>query len=246
MTILAMQGIRGGCGTTAVCASLAWALAQTGQSVLVVDFSINNVLRLHFNHAWSSKEGWASALKLQQSPPPVISYAPGIDYLPFGFSEKETYSLINEGLFEQKEHQPEKLPGFLAFLSSNDYQWIIIDCSNTLSSLKELSNSLADINLVLLNPDVECHVLLGQNSFPANRYFLINGFSPTSLIQQDISHIWQQSLSGLIPVILHRDEAMAESLAVKKTPGESQPDSLIVQDIHQLALWCQSLDKQGS
>lgn len=246
MTILAIQGIRGGCGTTAVCASLAWALAQTGQSVLVVDFSINNLLRLHFNHAWDSKEGWASALKLQQSSPPIISCAPGIDYLPFGFAEKETYSLIDEGLFNQKEHQPDKLPGFLAFLSSNDYQWIIIDCSSTLSSLNELSNSLADINLVLLNPDVECHVLLKQKSFPLNSYFLINGFLPTSLIQQDVSHIWQQSLSNLVPVMLHRDEAMAESLAVKKTSGEYQPGSLIAQDIHQLALWCQHLDKQGA
>ncbi|AWH88660.1 cellulose biosynthesis protein BcsQ [Limnobaculum parvum] len=246
MTILALQGIRGGCGVTAVCASLAWALAQTGQSVLVVDFSINNLLRLHFDHAWDNKEGWASALKSQQSLSPIISYAPGIDYLPFGFSGKETHSLIDAGLFNQKQHQPNKLPDFLDFLSLNDYQWIVIDCSSTLLSLNKLSNSLADINLVLLNPDVECHVLLKQNSFPVNNYFLINRFLPTSLIQQDVSHIWQQSLPELVPVILHRDEALAESLAVKKTVGEHQPGSLIAQDIHQLALWCQNIDKQGS
>nr|WP_268991641.1 cellulose biosynthesis protein BcsQ [Limnobaculum eriocheiris] len=243
---MAIQGIRGGCGATSVCAALAWDLAQAGQSVLVVDFSINNLLRLHFNHDWKSKEGWVSTLKQQQSSPSIISYSPGIDYLPFGYSGKEIYSLINDGLFYQKEHQPDKLPGFLEFLSFDDYQWVIIDCSSTLSSLNDLSNSLADINLILLNPDVGSHVLLEQNSFPVNSYFLINGFSPTSLIQQDISHIWQQNLFGLIPVILHRDEAMAESLAVKKTLGEYQPGSLIAQDIHQLALWCQNVDKQGS
>lgn len=38
MPVLALQGVRGGIGTTSVTAALAWALQQLDESVLVIDF----------------------------------------------------------------------------------------------------------------------------------------------------------------------------------------------------------------
>lgn len=42
MPVLALQGVRGGIGTTSVTAALAWALQQLDESVLVIDFSPDN------------------------------------------------------------------------------------------------------------------------------------------------------------------------------------------------------------
>nr|CBX72322.1 hypothetical protein YEW_LO49410 [Yersinia enterocolitica W22703] len=61
MPVLALQGIRGGIGTTSVIAALAWALQQLDESVLVIDFSPDNLLRLHFNMHFEQSRGWARA-----------------------------------------------------------------------------------------------------------------------------------------------------------------------------------------
>ena len=37
MAIIALQGMRGGVGTTSITAALAWGLQQLGESVLVID-----------------------------------------------------------------------------------------------------------------------------------------------------------------------------------------------------------------
>ncbi|CNG61253.1 cellulose synthase [Yersinia enterocolitica] len=57
MPVLALQGIRGGIGTTSVIAALAWALQQLDESVLVIDFSPDNLLRLHFNMHFEQSRG---------------------------------------------------------------------------------------------------------------------------------------------------------------------------------------------
>lgn len=61
MPVIALQGLRGGMGTTSVTAALAWALQQLGESVLAIDFTPDNLLRLHFNTPFELARGWARA-----------------------------------------------------------------------------------------------------------------------------------------------------------------------------------------
>ncbi len=61
MTVLALQGVRGGVGTTSLTAALGWALHQLGESVLVIDASPDNLLRLSFNIDFDHADGWARA-----------------------------------------------------------------------------------------------------------------------------------------------------------------------------------------
>ncbi|CAM2920898.1 cellulose synthase operon protein YhjQ/BcsQ [Legionella anisa] len=49
MLVIALQGIRGGVSVTSIAAGLGWALVQLNESVLVIDFTTDNLLRLHFN-----------------------------------------------------------------------------------------------------------------------------------------------------------------------------------------------------
>lgn len=61
MAIIALQGMRGGVGTTSITAALAWGLQQLGESVLVIDATPANLLRMHFNTDFAHTNGWARA-----------------------------------------------------------------------------------------------------------------------------------------------------------------------------------------
>lgn len=91
----------------------------------------------------------------------------------------------------------------------------------------------------MLHADSQSHVRLHQQPMPANSHYLVNQFMPGSQLQQDILLLWQQSLPRLLPLILHRDEAMAEFLAAKRPVGEMAPLSKSCQEMQALASWCQ-------
>ncbi|WP_440530380.1 cellulose synthase operon protein YhjQ/BcsQ, partial [Serratia nevei] len=50
---------------------------------------------------------------------------------------------------------------------------------------------------------------------------------------------------GLLPVVIHRDEALAEALAVKQPLGEYRPESLAADEVLTLANWCLINLKRG-
>lgn len=59
MIAASLRGIRGGVGTSATLAALAYALHAMEQKVLVVDMCPENTLGLHFNLDLTPPEGWA-------------------------------------------------------------------------------------------------------------------------------------------------------------------------------------------
>lgn len=239
--IVVIDGVRGGCGATSVCASLAWALAQKGQSVLAVDFSVSNLLRFYFNHSWGDKDGWAKTLINSTSVTP-INYASKIDYLPFGLLKEEQEIELKKRLLVQNGSEGNNAREVLYFLNDLPYDWVVIDASSTFLWLKKLANSLADFSISLLNPDPTCYILAKQNALQRGGYFLINRFSPTFELQQDICRLWRSELAHLIPVALHADEALPEALAVKKPLGEYQPDCMVAHDVNELSEWCLALE----
>ncbi|SAG15560.1 protein YhjQ [Enterobacter hormaechei] len=73
---------------------------------------------------------------------------------------------------------------------------------------------------------------------PANAHILINDLRIGSQIQDDLYQVWLQSQRRLLPMVIHRDEAMAECLASKQPLGEYRSDSLAAEEILTLANWC--------
>lgn len=235
--ISVIDGVRGGCGATSVCASLAWALAQRGKSVLALDFSVSNLLRLYFNHSWEDKDGWALTLIRTMSVTP-INYALKIDYLPFGLLNEGQEAELKKRLTVQNSGDDNNKQKALYFLNESHYDWVVIDASSTPSWLKQWANSLADFSISLLNPDPACYLLAKQNAPRRNGFFLINRFSPSFELQQDICRLWRSELENLIPIALHADEALPEALAIKKPLGEYQPGSMVAHDADELSEWC--------
>ncbi|MGG5218106.1 MULTISPECIES: cellulose biosynthesis protein BcsQ [Rahnella] len=225
MAVIALQGFRGGTGTTSVTAALAWGLAQLNEKVLVIDFSPENMLRLHFGMPYAQSRGWCSAHKAgeawQQS---AMRYHARLDFLPYGHVSADD---VSEANFDWQK-------ALTQLKNTGVYDWILID-SPAADPLP--AQSLADSTVVLLHADTQSHLRLHQHALAPNGRYLLNQFVPSSQLQQDILLLWRETLPALIPVILHRDEAMAESLAVKQPVGEWKDNSKIAREMNTLANW---------
>lgn len=233
MPIIALQGLRGGCGTTSVTAALAWALNQLGDKVLVMDYSSSNQLAQHFNLPPGLARGWMRValdnIDWQQS---ALRYLPGLDLLPFG--------MLSQRECEELETTADNhLPLWLQHLTelNADYQWLLLDVPAEQNRWSRQILAHADHIIKLVTADANCHLRLNQRSVSQNSRFLLNQFQANSQSQQDLQQLWQSSLPGLIPLTIHRDEAMAEALLMKQPVGEYRPQSLAAEEIITLANW---------
>ncbi|EMZ5841582.1 cellulose synthase operon protein YhjQ [Yersinia enterocolitica] len=236
MPVLALQGVRGGIGTTSVTAALAWALQQLDESVLVIDFSPDNLLRLHFNMNFEQSRGWARAEVdgegWQQG---AMRYTEKLDFLPFGQLTQTENEQLSASLQQHPRQWQENLSRLLANAS---YRWILLDIPAGDSAFTRQALALADQTLILIHADASCHIRLHQQNLPAGCHFLLNQFSASSRLQQDLHQLWLQSLDSLLPIFIHRDEAMAEALAAKQPLGEYSAQSLAAEEVMTLANWC--------
>ena len=124
----------------------------------------------------------------------------------------------------QCQQQPERWRDNVRQLIAGDPQrWILLDVPVGDGVLAQQALQLADNVFVLLNPDANCQVRLHQQTLPNDCRFLVNHYSSASQLQRDLHQLWLQTLSGLLPVVIHRDEALAEALAVKQPLGEYRP-----------------------
>lgn len=236
MPIIALQGMRGGVGTTAITAGLAWALRQLGERVLVIDCSENNQLGLHFNSAMDLAAGWARA-ELDAGPwhQAALRYCDGLDFLPFGQLSETEYLCWRA----QHRARPEPWLHYLKQLRDcGDYDWLLLDIPALASDCTRQWCSVADAVFMVLTADANNHVRLHRQTLPAKARLLLNQLAAHSVLQQDLQQYWRQHVAAMLPVAIHRDEAMAEALAVKQPVGEYRLVSLAAEELNVLAAWC--------
>lgn len=235
MAILGLQGIRGGVGTTSVAAALAWSLQQLGESVLVIDACPDNMLRLSFNDEISRESGWARALLDGKDWRDAgLRYTAQVDVLPFGRlqpAEQQNIGALNDVLAAVVDiAQTIKREGH--------YQWILLDLPHGFYPWTPSLVDLCDNMLTIVELDGNCHIRLHQQLLPARSHILINGLRMNSPLQDDLYLVWLQTQRRMLPVVIHRDEAVAESLANKQPLGEYRHDSLAAEEMITLANWC--------
>ncbi|MBJ2066295.1 cellulose biosynthesis protein BcsQ [Serratia odorifera] len=233
MPVIALQGIRGGIGATSITAALAWALQQLGEATLAIDASSDNLLRLHFNTPFALARGWARAeLDGTDWRQGAMRYCEKLDFLPFGQLDATERQQQSQNLAIPWAQRLEQLR------HSARHRWILLDVPAIDNAQTRQALSAADRVFVLLTPDANCHARLHQQALPANGHFLINHYSSVSQLQQDLHQLWLQTLNGLLPMVIHRDEALAEAMAMKQPLGEYRPDSLAADEVLTLANWC--------
>ncbi|EBX8086231.1 TPA_asm: cellulose biosynthesis protein BcsQ [Salmonella enterica subsp. enterica serovar Decatur] len=235
MAILGLQGVRGGVGTTSLTAALAWALQILGENVLVIDASPDNLLRMSFNVDFVHQGGWArSLLDGQDWRDAGLRYTSQLDLLPFGqltAQERENAQAWQETLREIGS-------AIQALKASGRYSWILLDLPYGASPLTGQLVSLCDHTLAIAQVDANCHIRLHQQALPAGAHILINDLRIGSQLQDDLYQVWLQSQRRLLPIVIHRDEAMAECMASKQPLGEYRSDSLAAEEVLTLANWC--------
>ena len=235
MSILGLQGVRGGVGTTSITSALAWALQILGENVLVVDASPDNLLRMSFNVDFVHRDGWARALLDGKDWRDAgLRYTTQLDLLPFGQLTVEER--------ENPQEWAEKLGAICAGLrelkESRRYSWILLDLPHGVSPLTQQLVSLCDHTLAVVKADTNCHIRLHQQALPTGAHILINDLRIASQLQDDLYQVWLQSQRRLLPMVIHRDEAMAECMASKQPLGEYRGDSLAAEEVLTLANSC--------
>lgn len=235
MATLGIQGIRGGVGTTSITAALAWALQTLGESVLVIDACADNLLRLSFNVDFNHRDGWARALLDEKEWRDAgLRYTSLLDILPFG--------RLSAGEWESLAAQPARLNQLSnmlqAWQNQSHYQWVLIDLPHGLSALTRPLVELCDHTLTVIKPDTNCHVRLHQQPLPTDTWLLVNDLRIGSQIQDDLWQVWLQSQRRMLPMYIHRDEAVAECMAAKQPLGEYRSDALAAEEVLTLANWC--------
>ncbi len=233
MPVLALQGLRGGCGATALSAALGWALNALQQTVLLIDLSPANQLAAHFNLPLDTPHGWLRAqLDNQPWQHSALRYQPGLDFLPSGtLTHQQTLSLTAAAA-EIAQPLLKALPAL-----KQRYQWIIFDLPADLLPWQQAFIPAADRLLQLLTLDANCQLRLHRAHFSPQTLFLINQFNANSQLQQDLHQLWLRSLKNLIPQVIHRDEALAEALMMKQPVGAWRPHALASEEINTLANW---------
>lgn len=235
MAILGLQGLRGGVGTTSITAALAWSLQLLGESVVVIDACPDNMLRLSFNDEIGRDGGWArELLDGKDWRDAGLRYTSRIDVLPFGqLQAGELQNISTRGdtlaviatIAKELEQQ-------------GKYQWVLIDLPHGFYPWTPSLVEACHFTLTIIKPDANCHIRLHQQPLPTDTHLLLNGLRMSSPLQEDLYQVWLQTQRRLLPVVIHRDEAMAESLASKQPLGEYRHDSLAAEEMITLANWC--------
>ncbi|CNG61226.1 cellulose synthase [Yersinia enterocolitica] len=164
-----------------------------------------------------------------------MRYTEKLDLLPFGQLTQAENEQLSASLQQHPRQWQENLSRLLANAS---YRWILLDIPAGDSAFTRQALALADQTLILIHADASCHIRLHQQNLPASCHFLLNQFSASSRLQQDLHQLWLQSLNSLLPIFIHRDEAMAEALAAKQPLGEYSAQSLAAEEMMTLANWC--------
>ncbi len=205
------------------------------ENVLVIDASPDNLLRMSFNVDFVHQGGWArSLLDGQDWRDAGLRYTSQLDLLPFGQLTSQEW----ENPQAWQETLGEIGSAIQALKASGRYSWILLDLPYGESPLTRQLVSLCDHTLAIAQVDANCHIRLHQQALPAGAHILINDLRIGSQLQDDLYQVWLQSQRRLLPIVIHRDEAMAECMASKQPLGEYRSDSLAAEEVLTLANWC--------
>ena len=232
MISLALHGLRGGLGRTALLAALGYALHELGERVLLLDLCPDNLLRLHFNLPLEQREGWASA-QLQGQPfgAPIYEVLDGLCLMPFGDLGPERLALLGD------YQQPEPWRARQAALAEH-FDWLLFDLPQPITATATRSFE-SDMRILVAEAEMTSHVLLGRQQLERYDLLLVNRFDPASQLQSDVLMVWRDLLRNRLPLqLVHRDEALVEAFACKAPVGHYAPQCLASRDVQSLAVRC--------
>jgi cellulose synthase operon protein YhjQ len=246
VTKVAIVSMKGGVGKTAIVANLGAVLARMAPGeTLLVDFDPRNQLGIHFGMDPRSGVGLAETLLVGAGADQLIHRASeGPDYLPFGrvtdrdLAELETIALRRPDVLRQVLGEP----------PLSDYTFVLMDSPPGPSSLVlpvllaadlVLAVFLADAASFATLPDLlELSQAVEQRPHFRGMHVLVNGANDSTSLGRDVRVLLAaQKDLPVLPLAIHRDEAVPEALACQRTVLVHAPTSQASADFRSLAEW---------
>ncbi|QCR34667.1 cellulose biosynthesis protein BcsQ [Nissabacter sp. SGAir0207] len=238
MPLVCVCSPKGGVGKTTLTANLAYALARSGTKVLVIDFDVQNALRLHFGVPVTDGRGFVAESATSADWSQFILKAGSNTFvLPYGEVEE-----AQREAFEQRLAQD---PGFLArgLNTVLNYPGLVILAdfppgpSAALKAMKALADlhvvvMLADTASLSLLPQIESHRLIGA---PLNnrhgQHVVVNQIDMRRTLSRDVTQFLEQRLGDRLLGTVHRDECVPEANASQRAIMDFSPVSAAAFDI---------------
>ncbi len=242
-----IAGLKGGEGATSVTANLANAFERLNQKTLSIDCTKMNSLKLHFSTKMEISQGWGiNAINNHVLEEAAFESPQGVKFFPFGdlsFQQMQEFETTKRHIFKTLLNE---------LINVEDtFQWQLILLEHIIENQNEYECLLdsADLICLVLTPGpshyhllqqkiLNSNINLYQQEYLAKTRFLVNQFHVESTVSRDFLMVLQKELTmRLVPVYLHYDPTMIESLANLTNVMHYAPQSLLAHDFQALAYW---------
>lgn len=240
MPLICVASPKGGVGKTTVTANLGYALQRLGRPVVLVDFDVQNALRLHFGLPLGLSQGFVeSALAGADWRQLKVTSPSNIQVLPYGRVSATTRLAFEHRLL----NDPSFLKEGLADLLTIPNVIVLADTppgpSAALSALIHQADLciavlLADAGSVALLPDIESGEFFGSAGTETVRY-VVNQVDRRRRLNRDVSVFLQARCGGALLGMIHRDESLPEALASQQSVFAFDSASAAAHDLDMLA-----------
>ncbi len=237
MPLVCLTSPKGGVGKTTLTAHLAYALRQQGLLVTVIDFDSQNALRLHFGLPLGDGRGFVAHCAQADWRQLAQLSAEGIGVLPYGQTDEPQRQRFETRLRDD----PTLLSRSLGALLQVPRMVVLADTPPGHSPALKALDRIADLRVVVLMPDAACAALLPtleQGQFLSLHQpltYVINQVDRRRQLNLDTTELFQSRLGAAVIGLVHRDETLAEALAMQAPVFGVDPAAASAHDIEQLA-----------
>jgi cellulose synthase operon protein YhjQ len=242
MKTVAFISGKGGVGKSTVCANLAVALAKRGKKVAVIDLDPQNSQRLHLGLGVDEVAG----LVRESIDVNALFDSPfGVFFIPFGRASDEDLEEFRSVLLKEDQWVRNRI----ASLISCGFDYVFLDTPPGASVYLEQAINAANKAIVVVLPDAASFLTLAKTSSLIEQYSagrsdflgavrLINQMPTESRLGHQVRDaIYADSAMPVVPLVIHKDSAVSQSLAFEQPVLEYEPGTMASLDFQYLADW---------
>ena len=242
MKTLGVVSMKGGVGKTTLSANLAAAFARRGGRVAIVDLDPQNAIAWHFSEHAAQFRGICKAAAAGRGLGTPHQIDDGnLWVFPYGPSTLHERRAFEQMLREDTGWLGERLRGL-----SHEFNLVLIDTPPGHTVYLRQTLRAANVVLTALLPDMASFATVGDMEEvltdalvdkPGMRgLYVVNQFEPGDTLAEDIvNSLMARFGNRFLPTLVHRDELVAESLALHTTVRNYATYSQASRDIDLLA-----------